>query len=77
MNRWSVRFRNGEWRVYDGRAWHDRYPTLPEAHTEATKHAIACELFAPGGLARYAAWRDAVFGPSGEWEWCYERDDDG
>jgi hypothetical protein len=68
MNRWSVKFRNGEWRVYHGQFWADRFPTLVQAHTAATQCAIACELFAPGGLTRWKAWRDIVFGPY-EWVW--------
>jgi hypothetical protein len=68
MARWSVKFRDGEWRVYDGKWFADRFPTLPQAHTAATQLAIATELFAPGGLTRWRAWRDTVFaGP--EWVW--------
>ena len=58
MSRWSVKFRNGELRVYDGESWADRFPTLPQAHTAATQLAIATELFAPGGLTRWHACKD-------------------
>jgi len=63
MARWSIRFLHGEWRVYDGDAWADRYPTLAEAHTYATQQAIITELCAVGGLTRFRAWRDIVIGP--------------
>jgi len=69
MNRWSVKFRHGEWRVYDGTAWADRYPTLTQAHTFATQQAIVTELCAPGGLTRFRAWADIVFGP---YEWVFD-----
>jgi len=59
--RWSVRKRNGGWRVYDRGYWHDMFNTLPEAHTYATQCAVADKLYEPGGLTwlaqiqRYAA----------------------
>jgi hypothetical protein len=68
MARWSVKFREGEWRVYDGQSWADRFPTLTETHTAATQSAIAAELCAPGGLTRWRAWRDIVFARY-EWVW--------
>ena len=48
--RWSVRKRDGAWRVYDRGCWHDTYPTLVEAHTYATQCAVADSLYEPGGL---------------------------
>ena len=76
MSRYSVRFRSGEWRVYDRRGtWADRFPTLTAAHTWATQCAIVDELCSPGGLTRFKAWADIVFGPYG---WVvYERNING
>ena len=48
--RWSVRKRNGAWRVYDRGHWHDSFDTLVDAHTYATQCAVADELYEPGGL---------------------------
>lgn len=52
MTRWSVKKRDGKWRVCDHGAWFDTFNTLPEAHTYATQCALADEIFAPGGLTR-------------------------
>jgi hypothetical protein len=67
MCRWRVIKRKGEWRVMDGDAWHDRYPTLTEAHTAATQYAVADALFAPGGLTRLKAMQQIV-----AWRWDCE-----
>jgi len=67
--RWRVCYREGEWRVYDGQAWADRFPTLAQAHTYATQCAIVDELCSPGGLTRFKAWQDIVFGP---YEWVFD-----
>ena len=32
MTRWSVRKESGKWRVYDGPAWSDTFPTFIEAY---------------------------------------------
>lgn len=53
MSRWSVRKRDGAWRVYDRDVWWDTFDSLPEAHTEATQCAICDELWQPGGLTRF------------------------
>lgn len=48
--RWTVKKKNGYWVVFDrGVAW-DCYTTLEEAHSVATRNAVADELYAPGGL---------------------------
>lgn len=53
MTRWTVHKRDGRWRVIDNTgSWYATYDTLHEAHTEATQGAIACHLYAPGGLTR-------------------------
>lgn len=65
--RWSVRKRNGQWRIYDHGTWADVYDTLPEAHTAATQNAVTDVLWAPGGLtmlreliwARQQLWKIA------------------
>jgi hypothetical protein len=73
---YRLRFEAGEWRVYDPRGnWADRFTTLVQAHTWATQCAIVDELCSPGGLTRFKAWKDIVFGPY-EWVFC-ERNDDG
>jgi hypothetical protein len=52
--KWSIRFRNGQWRLYDTAGnWHDTFNDLPEAHTWGTAQAITQELFEPGGLTRF------------------------
>ena len=51
MNRWSVRKRNGQWRVYSGDSWHDTFETIWDATTYATQSAVADILYAPGGLS--------------------------
>jgi hypothetical protein len=48
--RWSVRKRDGQWRVYDRGFWHDSFDTLVDAHTYATQCAVADVLYEPGGL---------------------------
>ena len=64
MKRWKVRYRNGEWLIYDGRpsrfgdVCHDSCDTLPEAHTLATQYAVADVLYAPGGLTRLKAMQE-------------------
>lgn len=50
--RWSVRKREGRWRVIDRDTWHDTADTLEEAHTYATQLAAADVLFDNGGLTR-------------------------
>lgn len=55
--RWSVRKRNGRWRIYDRDVWSDTCDTLPEAHTYATANAVADVLYAPGGLTLLADMR--------------------
>ena len=52
MNRWRVCFRDGSWRIYDRGMWHDTADTLHQAHDEATRLAISCELWEPGALTR-------------------------
>jgi len=53
--RWRVCKRDGEWRIYDrAGTWHDRAPTLVEAHTWATQCAVMDELCEEGGLTRLA-----------------------
>lgn len=48
--RWSIRYRDQRWRVYDRNVCWDTFDTLPEAHTWATQTAVADVLYAPGGL---------------------------
>lgn len=48
--RWSIRYRGEQWRVYDRDCWWDSFDTLPEAHTWATRNAVADVLYKPGGL---------------------------
>lgn len=48
--RWSIRKRDGQWRVYDRGVWADVYNTLDDAHTYATQCAVADVLYQPGGL---------------------------
>lgn len=38
-HRWSVRKREGVWRIYDGRIWHDSGESLPDALLLATAYA--------------------------------------
>ncbi len=52
--RWTVRKRDGRWRVYDHGTWSHTYDTLEEAHTDATCNAVADTLYAPGGLTMLA-----------------------
>lgn len=58
--RWTVRKRDGRWRVYDNGVWSETFDTLPEAHTEATCHAVADILYTPGGLTLLAEMRHAI-----------------
>lgn len=58
--RWSVRKRDGRWRVYDRGVWSETYDSLPEAHTEATCNAVADILYAPGGLTLLAEMRNKL-----------------
>lgn len=48
--RWTVNKRGGKWCVYDRGVLWDTYDTLNEAHSIATRNAVADELYAPGGL---------------------------
>lgn len=54
MSRWSVRKVAGEWRVYDRGVWADSFDTLEDAHSEATRNAVADVLYQPGGLTLLA-----------------------
>lgn len=54
MNRWTIRKRNGRWRVYQDEWWWDTFDTLEDAHTYATQSAVADTLFNPGGLLKLA-----------------------
>jgi hypothetical protein len=64
---WAVCKRGGRWRIYHRRhndwVWTlgmRHFATLPEAHSEATRNAVADELYAPGGLKRLAIMRQIV-----------------
>lgn len=48
--RWSICYRDGQWRVYDRDCWYISFDDLPEAHTWATQQAVADVLCEPGGL---------------------------
>jgi hypothetical protein len=51
--KWSVRKRDGRWRVYDPTGgWHDTCDSSQEAHTYAAQQSVVDEVFEPGGLTR-------------------------
>jgi hypothetical protein len=52
MNRFRICLREGRWRIYDRKSWHDTADTLQEAHDEASRLATCCELWEPGALTR-------------------------
>lgn len=52
--RWTIKKRDGQWRVYDRGVWVETFNTLQEAHTEATRNAVADILYQPGGLTLLA-----------------------
>ena len=62
--KWAVRKRDNRWQLYDTKGSHfDSFDTLPEAHTMATRYAIAEIVFQPGGLTRFKA----LMGMAGEY----------
>jgi hypothetical protein len=48
--RWTVKKKNDYWVVFEGGVAWDCFENLREAHTWATKNAVADELYAEGGL---------------------------
>jgi hypothetical protein len=49
VKRWSIRKRNGEWRIYQGDSWHDTEPDFLTAFDSAERYAHCDWIFNYGG----------------------------